>query len=43
MDLQQESLKMHLENHGKMEIRCKAPNASGESRQDGDPLQSASE
>ena len=25
MDLQQESLKMHLENHGKMEIRCKAP------------------
>ena len=25
MDLQQESLKMHLENHGKMEMRCKAP------------------
>ncbi len=25
MDLQQESLAMHLKNHGKMEIRCKAP------------------
>ena len=25
MDLQQESLEMHLKNHGKMEIRCKAP------------------
>ena len=38
MDLQQESLKMHLENHGKMEIRCKAPLLQGNQKSPGHGL-----